>query len=168
MQDLGLQDGVGFLDRIQSDYAKFWGYSYWETASPDFNEMHHWEMVLDSSNWQRRRVKRYHRDIPSPKLPLSWIAIYNISMKFDAMNRRICMNRTWPLEIGLSKYVWCQNIWTYLSNPGEKSNSTIDNVATLRTCMLTCASTIARAISARKTHRMEMVWHEVKSIYCKI
>lgn len=31
------------------------------------------------------------------------------------------------------------------------------NVATLRTCMLTCASTIARAISARKTHRMEMV-----------
>ena len=131
-----------------------------------------WDASLGDGTWQLKLTTKKSQKIPlwHSVTKITFVMNRNIqnSMKFDAMNRRICMNRKWPLEIGLSKYVWCQNIWTYLSNPGEKSNSTIDNVATLRTCMLTCASTIARAISARKTHRMEMVWHEVKSIHYKI
>lgn len=88
-----------------------------------------WDASLGDGTWQLKLTTKKSQKIPlwHSVTKITFVMNRNIqnSMKFDAMNRRICMNRKWPLEIGLSKYVWCQNIWTYLSNPGEKSNSTM-------------------------------------------
>ena len=83
-----------------------------------------WDASLGDGTWQLKLTTKKSQKIPlwHSVTKITFVMNRNIqySMKFDAMNRRICMNRKWPLEIGLSKCVWCRNIWTYLSNPRRK------------------------------------------------